>query len=307
MLRRIHRTSLLLAGICWLAVNGPVGAAPPAIKDEAHVFSPHVKDQAEKELEEIGRLYNKEVIIELVPSVPEGGWWNRLKKWMLYSKDPKSRKRFYEDWAKRNARAAGAKSIYILIVKEPSPLHLEIAAGRDAQKKDGLTPADCRRLQEQLQASFQKGQYDASLEETIRDLRRTLRDNRDAAIIPAEEFPWAEVGSFIGIMLGLWLCLQLMQKFLRNRDREQVVSLEKGGYGEGGSYLAGLYGTLTSHGLQELFHSLRSRAHPARDPVVSAFGPAVEDHEVVRKEGVFHETPLEHHAGEAQDYIHDNP
>jgi TPM domain len=304
MLLCIFRTALILAGVCWLAGGGTVAAAS-AVKDESRVFSPQVKEQAEKEIEEISRLYYKDLIIEFVPSVPEGNWWNKVKKWMLYSKDPKNRQRFYEDWAKRNARAAGPRSIYVLIVKEPAPLHVEIAAGRDAQKKDGLTPGDCKKLQERLQIAFQKGHYDAGLEETIKDIVRTLRDNRDAATVPPEQFPWAELGSLMAIMLGFWLCLQLMQKFLGNRDPERAVPLEAAGYGAGGSYLAGLYATLTSNGVQELFRSLRSRERPAPEPVAARAAASADDHEVVLTDAEFGDS--HHHAAEPQDYIHDKP
>jgi uncharacterized membrane protein YgcG len=298
---RTFRTAILVTGLGWFAAAGTAMAAS-AIKDESHIFSPQAREQAARDIEEISRLYHKDVFIEFLPSVPEGNWWNRFKKWMLYSKDPKSRQRFYEDWAKRSARAAGPNSIYVLIVKEPAPLHVEIAAGRDAQKKGGLMPADAKKLQERLQALFQKGDYNAGLEQTVREIGRVLRDNRDAAVVPPEEFPWAELGSLMGIMLGLWLCLQLMQKFLGNRDPERAVPLAEAGYGAGGSYLAGLYAALAGNGVRELFRSLRTRERPARAPVTEDG-----DAEALLSEAPFREADQDPHAAEMSDYIHDNP
>jgi len=299
MLLHIFRTALILAGVSWLAVGGTAAAAS-AIKDEGHVFSPQVKEKAEKDIENIRRDDHKELIIEFVPSVPEGNWWNKFKKWMLYSKDPKNRQRFYEDWAKRSARAAGPQSIYVLIVQEPAPLHVEIAAGRDAQMKGGLTPADCKKLQQSLQTAFQKGNYDAGLEQAIKDIRRTLRDHRDAV---DEGFPWGELGSLMAIMLGFWLCLQLMEKFLCNQDPERAVPLEAAGYGAGGSYLAGLYTALTNNGVQELFRSLRSREHPTLEPVTTRAAPSAGDQEAVLTDTDYGGA---RRGADSQDYLHDN-
>jgi uncharacterized membrane protein YgcG len=299
MLLRIYRTVLVLALIGFPAAGGTAAAAS-AIKDEGRIFSPQVKEQAERAIDEIGRVYHKDVTIEMVPAIPDGNWWNKFKKWALYSKDPKNRHRFYEDWAKRSARAAGPNSIYVLIVKEPAPLHLEIAAGRDAQKKDGLSPADSKRLQDRLQVLFQTGNYDGGLEETVRDLGRTLRDNRDATVVPPEQFPWAELTSLIAIVLGIWLCLQLMQKFLGNCDPERALPLAEAEYGAGGSYLTGLYTTATSSGLQELVRTLRSGERRAAEPVVS---PA-DDHEMVLTDAEFGDSRP--HPADPQDYIHDN-
>jgi uncharacterized membrane protein YgcG len=303
MLLRIYRPALILAAVGFLAAGGTATAS--AIKDEGRVFSAQVKEQAERDLEGIAHLYNKEVIIEMVPSVPEGNWWSRFKKWMLYSKDPKNRRRFYEDWAKRSARAAGPNSLYVLIVKEPAPLHVEIAAGLEAQKKDGVTPADSKRLQARLQTLFQKGNYDAGLEETVKELGRTLRDNRDAATVPPEQFPWAELGSLMAIMLGAWLCLQLMQKFLGNRDPERALPLAEAGYGTGSSYLAGLYATLTGGGLQELFRTLRSREARLHESVVWTKPASSDDREVLLTDADVRDS--HRHADEPHDYIHDNP
>src|SRR5262249_3011409 len=153
-------------------------------------------------------LYHKDLVIEFVPTVPANGWWGKLKNKMLQAKNPDSRNRFYADWAKRNARTAGPNSIYVLICKEPAPLRVEVAMGRDVRQPDVFTSADVRHFQERLQALFQNGHYDEGLAEAVQSVRKTLQANRERVAVPAEPFPWAGIGSLVLILVGLWVCLQ---------------------------------------------------------------------------------------------------
>src|SRR5262245_55836735 len=214
----IRLTSLLLAVVCGLTTCGQAAASPPPIKDEAHMFSPEAIERATADIQEIKRLYQTDLVFEFVPSVPADNWWNKFKKKVLHSKEPEARSRFYEDWAKRNARAAGPHAIYVLICKEPAPLHVVVVAGVSVQRQKAFTGADGKRLEARLLARFQQEKYDEGLAEAVQLVRKTLQTNRENLVIPVEGFPWAGIVSVILAMVGFWLCLQFMVIFRNNRS-----------------------------------------------------------------------------------------
>jgi hypothetical protein len=218
-------------------------AAAPEVKDAGKVFSPDAVAQADARIRELEKVYHKDIIIEYHPTAPVSSWWDKVKKRMLEAKSPESRRRFYADWAKRVARAAGRESIVVLICQEPTPLHVEIAVGAAARKHGGLTDKAVAQLRQELQALFQNGEYDAGLAAAIASIGETLRTNSQSSV-PAGTFPWTMVGIIVAALTVLWLGLQTAQGF-------RTVGANMGA----GSYSTGIYlaananwGTLWRHG-----------------------------------------------------------
>src|SRR5437588_448345 len=105
----------------WLAVAGAAVAATPGVNDNAGFFKPETVQKADAILRDIKKRDQKEVVIETFASVPAG------KEDQV--KDRAERERFFDEWAKRNARTAQVNGIYILICRKPG--HVEVEVNND--------------------------------------------------------------------------------------------------------------------------------------------------------------------------------
>jgi uncharacterized membrane protein YgcG len=222
-----------LAAVCWLALTGRSSAE---VRDEAHLFSAEVVRQTEAEIQALERGYRTRLIVEAFPGIPADGWWNKLKNQLLRARGPEARGRFYADWAKRNARAAGPDSIYVLICKEPIPIRVEVAAGRGVRTRGALTEADQRQFRQQLQPIFERGAYDEGLLAAVASAHRILQAGHEKVAAPPEPFPWAGMLALVLILLGLWLCLQLVQVFQSKAPAADHLPCRSAG-----SHAAGLF------------------------------------------------------------------
>jgi hypothetical protein len=272
---------------CWIA---PAPASPP-IKDSAHLFSPEAVKQAEAAIQQFNQDYHKKLVIETFASP------TTVKKWLLRLKDPPARSRFYQDWAIANAREAGPTSIYILICKEPAPLHVAVAAGGDAQKQ-AFPNSEWERLAGRIQGFFDTNQYDQGLTESIHFVRTTVARNGDLVPVPTSVFPWGGVSSFIFISLGLWLGMELVRKVQSQTNPDDYPPLARWSLGSGGSLVPAMLTPINFRWIHEVFRSLRP-IRPANIPL-----PKVQE---------FHFHPdgipdgdIDHRAG-SQEYVHGEP
>jgi hypothetical protein len=304
-------TFLGLTVVCWLGILGSACAAPPAIKDDAHVFSAAAVQRATREIEDLKRRHDVNLVIEFVPAVPVDGWWNRFKKSVLGLKKPEEREKFYKDWATKNARKAGPKVIYVLICKEPAPLAVEVVAGQELQAK-AFRAEDAQRLKEELLPLFQTGRYDEGLLLAVRRARQIVDENLlDLKAVASS--PWPVVLPFLLVIMGLWVCLEFLQQVQGDKLREGGTYIGDVGFGRGGSIPAGLFVAMNSSWVQHFLQGLRpgkaSTTVPPPAPVTEE-NPC--DPQPSKDEGAFprHEftgDDLDHHPAGHQDYVHGEP
>lgn len=249
------RIALLLTFYASLVVTGRVAAIAPTIQDEAKLFSPATVEQADETIQEISRRYHGNLVVQTFSSP------SRWKTFVLKLKSPQTRGRFYEDWAKELARKAGPDSIVVLICKEPSPLHVEVAAGRNA-RRHGFSAAKCRQLQETLLAQFQHGEFDRGLLDAVEFARATLRAPFDDRGGVADSFSWPIMLGVIFILLSVWIGLGSMQRYRPNPSETESISRGAIGYGAGGSYLAGVFAGMNTPWVRDLIDGLRMRRAP---------------------------------------------
>jgi len=239
------RKALILAWLAGLLAVNPLAAAPPAIRDGAHLFSAEAVKKAEARIADLHRRFGKHLVIESFQSIP---WYKRL----FLSKDPDA---YCAELAKKRADSSGPNSIYVLICQEPLPLRVEVAAGSKLREK-GFTASDTDSLRERLLARFRQGHFDDGLQEAIPFVRNTLDANLEEWGPPPEPFPWEGVLATIAIMVGFWFCSELISVF-SSRTAEGPVAVEPSSYGGGGSYLAGLFASMNTRWFADLVRTLR--------------------------------------------------
>jgi uncharacterized membrane protein YgcG len=155
---RMVGMGLLLGLLC----AGRAGAVAPEIKDEAKFFSEDAVKKANKQIREIARKYDKDLLIETVAGVP-ADQAERVKDMSAAERD-----KFMRNWAEDRADAAVVRGVYILVVKDPA--HLQIVVTR----KSGLTDKARRELRDLLVKDFREKRYDEGLEAAVKYVQEKL-------------------------------------------------------------------------------------------------------------------------------------
>src|SRR6516225_2727476 len=220
---------LLLADKAW--------ATSPAVSDAAGFFSPEAKLQATEEIEEVQRQFNQTVLIETV-NAP-----STLKKWSLQFKSPESRTRFYRDWAIKEARKIGPNSIVVLICKEPGPIQIAVAAGRDAEKR-AFPAGDCEVLKDKIKQKFDQNQFDEGLTEGILFIRQLLTANKGDQPLAGPSNRWSGVFSSCLVLVGLWLCLEMAFRLQVRKTADAESTLQVTYWESAGSYPSSLFAAM---------------------------------------------------------------
>ncbi len=254
--RTAARIVLPLAAAFSLASTGPLAAAPlpAAVQDGAGLFSADAIHEADQHIQEISRLYHKNLRVETFAAP------STLKTWILKLKKPQDRGRFYEDWARELARKAGPDSLVILICREPAPLQVEVAAGRHLKGK-AFPVEDRSRVRECLLTGINRGDNDQALLDAIHLVRQTLEATQKTWLEADEAFPWSGILSVIFGLVGFWVCLESVRRLRRPQDEPEPAPVLDTAYGGGGSYPAGLFATMNTSWLRELLCGLRA-GHP---------------------------------------------
>jgi hypothetical protein len=232
-----------VAALGAVALGGDGFAAAPAIRDHAELFSPATLREANELAENIQANYDKRLVIETFSSVP---WTARLTQ---NFKDPQDRARYFDQWAKRNARRAGASGIYVLICKGPAPTEAEVRVGRDALPFFSLE--DASRLREAVMGDLRQGQFDAALLRAVRLIGSRLEIKGAHAPAPEESFSWGPILWTFFTLIAIGVLLQLVHYLVI--DRSRAGEAEPVGFGGGGSLPAGLFAAMTSHWLRDLW------------------------------------------------------
>src|SRR5947209_14362260 len=125
------RSMSLWAVLLWLTAAFRVGAVAPEIRDEAKFFSPEAVKKANEQIREIFAKHGKDLLIETFPSVPA----DELDK--VKAMDAKAKAEYFSKQSIDRARQRVVNGIYILVVREPKYLYVEITPeGREDFDKE---------------------------------------------------------------------------------------------------------------------------------------------------------------------------
>lgn len=119
--------------------------------DQGHFFSPETLLQMETILEDIDSKFNKDLMIETYPSIPDD-----LKPKLR----EKGKDQFFEDWTTYEGSRLKVNGIIILITADPR--HIEVALGLDTRRK-AFTEKDRDDLMRILIPAFRNNEYDKGI------------------------------------------------------------------------------------------------------------------------------------------------
>jgi hypothetical protein len=149
----------------WLGLVSPAAAVfPPAIKDDAKLFSAEAVEKANKKIREIYSTYKKDVVIETYAAIPA----DLEKKF----KD-KGKAEFFKEWAATRGKELGLNGLYILICKEPRYLYMEV----DTRSKKAFKTSDGEKLKKTLFTAFKEKKYDTGLTEALDVVESAFKSN----------------------------------------------------------------------------------------------------------------------------------
>jgi uncharacterized membrane protein YgcG len=149
---------LLVTLLTGFVVVGTAAAVAPEIKDEAKFFSPEAVKKANKQIREIAQKSGKDLLVETLPAVP-GDQAAKVKAMSI-----EEREKFFHNWAADRAQAAVVNGVYILVVKDPPHLEIEITP----KARSSFNKEDFDKLRSMLLGKFRAKQFDEGLQEAVR-------------------------------------------------------------------------------------------------------------------------------------------
>ncbi len=157
-------STVAFALVISLLLVPSVAAVAPEIKDEAKFFSAEAVKQANKQIRDLARKYGKDLLVETLPAVPT----DQAAKVKAMSTE--EREKFFHNWAADRAEAAVVNGVYILVVKDPPHLEIEITA----KARSSFTKEQFDKLRGALLGRFRNKQFDEGLQEAIQTVGERL-------------------------------------------------------------------------------------------------------------------------------------
>jgi hypothetical protein len=140
-----------------LTMNNGARAVSPEIRDGGKFFSAEAIKRANKEIREIAKKYDRDLLIDTVETIP-GDQTERVK-----AMPREERARFFRNWANDRAEVAVVHGVYILVCKEPAFVEIVITQrGRQAFDKESF-----EKLRDLLVKSFHEKRYDEGLQSAV--------------------------------------------------------------------------------------------------------------------------------------------
>jgi len=163
----IHQHQGFFLGIAiliGLVLSGQATAVAPEIKDDGKFFGADAIKKANKQIREIARKYERDLLIETFSAVP-GDQSARVKAMSREERD-----KFFLNWATDRSEAAVVNGVYVLICKDPS--HLEIVITKKARPI--FDKAAFEKLRELLLKNFREKHYDEGLDAVVNFVQEKL-------------------------------------------------------------------------------------------------------------------------------------
>ncbi len=231
---------LFLLAAAFAAVDGPASA----VRDEAGLFSPEIRQKADEEIAALRDVYHLDIVVETALAPPEA-----LHK-EIAGMRPSRAAPLLRSWAVERADQEATRGVYILICKEPGDV--EVVVSPEALQQD-FTEYDAKRLHALLR-TMKAGpghiaQRDKRLLEAVVQIREAVRYN----LRPT--FPWLPVSGVLAGVLALWGVLSLVRRRLRTTEAPEPLRLNLFN-----ALLGGMFGTVAAHWIIDTLFVAASRS-----------------------------------------------
>ena len=208
---------LFLAGASLL-LGAAVGSARSVyIQDNGGFFSQSAKTEASRTIASLEQKLHKEVVVETFPGLPAD------VQRSVNLQDKAAVSRAMQQWAEKQARADEVNGVFILLVKSPGYLQVEV--GNDTQKR-AFTLQDRDTLASLMRENLRAKQYDEALLNGVNFVAKTMRADDPLGARtglaqpydlrrPREHSSW---GGFVPIVIGIiviWVIIRLIGSLFR--------------------------------------------------------------------------------------------
>jgi len=265
-----HPRLSLLATLSVLAVAASVRADDrPAVRDDAHLFSPEARRKADEEIADIKRVYHLDFVLETASTAPD-----EVKSQLQAAKTDAQKTQVLHAWGARRAEAAGSDGVYVLVCKEVvrgwfgREYGCVVVTVAPEALGRAITAADAKALHDRL-VWFTRGQDTARNDRILRNAVEQVRE--DLAYNLRPPFPWLQVSGVLLGVLGLWGVLGLVRQ--RLQGTAVAGPPETGRLVLYGGLLGGMFGTVAGHWIYDSLFVVASCSAPSIAPITAAAGP----------------------------------
>lgn len=155
----LRRTPMVVLALGLLASRA--NAVAPEVHDEGKFFSAEAIKKANRQIREIMRKYEHDLLVETFPAVP-GEQSSRVR-----AMKPEDRAKFFQNWARDRMDATVVNGVYILLCKDPAYLELRFTD----RVRYAFDKEEAAKLKELLLERLKAKKYDEALLDTVEFVR----------------------------------------------------------------------------------------------------------------------------------------
>jgi hypothetical protein len=224
----------VFAGLaCWARAEPPL----PGVEDGAGLFKPETIAKAREQIREIRDTLHQDLSIETVPSLPPAD------QQRVHGMSSREQARYFDQWARERAAAAGVDGVYILICNDPRLRHVHVIVWPES--RDATFPArDRERLRREMARDLGR-EPDRTLLHAVSEVRAAIQA-RQPVDAPSTSSAWA-VGGVIVAFLIFWVILGLWRAKLSARDKAVPDASVSDGAAFKPGLLGGMFGAVAGH------------------------------------------------------------
>jgi hypothetical protein len=207
---------LVVVGLACLASAARAAEPPAAIRDDAGLFHADAIAQAETQIDDIRRTFDRNLFVRTVASAAPN---ERKRFWFLRTPQVN---RILDEQARRIADETGAEGIYVVICQRPRDVHVVVRPGDDPL----FSRHDAEALRRTVARRLHEAGGDDALLALVDQARTTLQNNvtRGPSTSVLSEFALAGI---LGGGLVLWLVLSIVRYKMRAAHPVEEDSAEQ--------------------------------------------------------------------------------
>ncbi len=229
------------------------------LRDNGNFFSKQAKAEATRNINELGKRFKKELVIETYAEIPSD------LKLGVDLENKAAFNRLFEQWVTRQAKQQAVNGIFILLTKVPA--HLHVVVGNETQKRS-FTLKDREALVKGMLANLRNKQNDAALLGAVDFVAVTMKEHSvsrsnssSRGQVPSETEAKSPLSWLVPVLIGLvvvWIGIALVKALLRTGGGGSNAGggMMPSGLGGGGffsSLLGGVFGAAAGMWLYDQF------------------------------------------------------